>query len=87
MFPTLRALNIASMEKYEDKERRLEISSFEMGKDYIWVGYSTGRVYEFTYTSAGSKYVEKMKLLAISGRDLEDFITLHVKSKYARKID
>lgn len=74
------------MEKYGNKNGDSGISGFEIGSNYILIEFSTGSVYEYTYTSAGENNIEAMKRLAISGSGLNGFINTYVKFRYSRKI-
>ncbi|MCX8522734.1 hypothetical protein OF897_02215 [Chryseobacterium formosus] len=74
------------MEKYGNKNGDSGISGFEIGSNYILIEFSTGSVYEYTYTSAGESNIEAMKRLAISGSGLNGFINTYVKFRYSRKI-
>lgn len=58
---------------------------YETGLDYIRVQFSTGAVYLYTYTSAGEKNIEYMKILANKGDGLNAFINTTVRRGYAKK--
>ena len=74
------------MEQYANKNNDSGISSYQIGNDYIWVGFKQGGVYEYTHASAGAANVEKMTSLARSGSGLNSFINTYVKNRYFRKI-
>jgi hypothetical protein len=74
------------MERYANKSGDSGVSAYQIGTNYIWVQFTSGHVYEYTYASAGSGNIETMKSLARAGRGLCSFIQLHVKYKYSRKI-
>lgn len=74
------------MEKYGNKNGDSGISGYQIGAEYIWVEFSTGSIYEYTYSSAGQNSIETMKSLAIAGIGLNGFINSYVKFKYSRKI-
>ncbi|MFT3918148.1 hypothetical protein [Cloacibacterium sp.] len=74
------------MKKYGNTNGDSGVSGYQIGSNYIWVEFSTGSVYEYTYSSAGVSNVETMKQLAESGSGLNGFINSHVKFKYSRKI-
>ena len=61
------------------------VFAYECGDEYIRVKFSDGAVYLYTYESAGSSNIEKMKLLAEAGHGLNSFINRIVRKKYARK--
>lgn len=75
------------MEKYGNKNGDSGISGFEIGSNFIQVEFSTGSIYEYTYSSAGENNIETMKNLAKSGSGLNSFINTYVKFKYLRKIN
>jgi len=37
------------MEKYANRGGDSGVSTYEIGRDYIWVGFSKGGIYEYTY--------------------------------------
>jgi len=74
------------METYADKNGNSGISSYKLGTDYIWVRFTSGVTYEYTYSSAGSSSIEIMKSLAISGSGLNSYIMKYVKKSYSRII-
>lgn len=74
------------MEKYGNNNGDSGISGFEIGNNFIHVEFSTGSIYEYTYSSAGENNIKTMINLARSGSGLNSFINTHVKNKYSRKI-
>lgn len=60
---------------------------YEYGSDWIEVEFERGaaRIYRYTYLSAGSTHVEKMKSLADAGEGLNAYINGHVSKLYASK--
>lgn len=62
------------------------ISSYKIGVDRIIVTFTSGAVYEYTNSSAGSNQIEIMKSLAINGQGLNGYINSNVKYNYSRKI-
>lgn len=75
------------MEIYSNKNGDSGVSGYQIGSDFIWVQFSSGSIYEYTYLSAGSSNIEKMKDLAQAGSGLNGFINSYVKNKYSRKIN
>ena len=73
------------MERYENIDGDSGVAGYESGADYIRVQFSDGSVYLYTYTSAGSLAIERMKALAAAGRGLNAFINTNAKKSYARK--
>jgi len=74
------------MERYANKNGDSAVSTYEIGINYIYIGFKSGSTYEYTYASAGPVNIEKMKALARAGRGLNTFITKYVNNKYAQKI-
>ncbi len=73
------------MVRYANLNGDSGVSSYQIGTDYIWVGFiKTTDVYEYTYESAGEANVEMMKILAINGRGLCSFIQRNVRKSYSR---
>ena len=60
------------------------VAAYECGSDYIRVRFSTGKVYLYTYQSAGSSNIEQMKRLAQSGSGLNSFIKRVTNKMYVR---
>lgn len=73
------------MERYTDVDGDSGITAYEIGIDYVRVQFSTGAVYVYTYTSAGSSNIEQMKRLATTGDGLNSFIIRNVRKSYAKK--
>ncbi len=74
------------MERYANTNGTSGVSSYEIGTDYIWVEFTTGSIYEYTYASAGRNHIENMKTLAQSGSGLNSYIMKYVKKNYSRII-
>jgi len=61
------------------------VVAYEIGPDFIRGQFSDGAIYLYTYTSAGSNNIERMKQLARHGQGLNSFINTTVRKAYARK--
>ncbi len=72
------------MKKYLDLNKDSGIESYEISSDRISVKFKGSSVYVYSYQSAGSDNIEKMKKLAQLGDGLNSFINLHVKYKYVK---
>lgn len=73
------------MESYRNSGGDSGVSEYEIGSDYIKIKFSgTARIYTYSYRSAGSNHVEKMKNLARSGSGLNGYVNTYVKFKYVR---
>lgn len=74
------------MESYANHSGNSGVSTYEIGSNYIWVGFNSGSIYEYTYSSAGTSNIENMKSLARSGSGLNSYIMRYVKKNYSRII-
>lgn len=73
------------MERYKDVNNDSSILQFEIGNDYIIVGFKDGKFYKYTNMSAGSYNIEQMKQLAYQGDGLNTFIMENVRKNYESK--
>ena len=60
------------------------VMAYEIGTDHISVQFIDGKIYVYSYASAGKKNVERMKRLALRGHGLSTFISKTVRDKYER---
>jgi hypothetical protein len=72
----------AIMKKYLGKSGNSGVMGYETAEDRITVQFRNSNVYTYTYRSAGKRHVEKMKLLALSGKGLSGYISQYVREKY-----
>lgn len=73
------------MEKYKDINNDSGVEGYIIGINYLDVKFSgTGRIYRYSYESAGKDNVEHMKLLAKTGDGLNAFINTKVRTKYEK---
>lgn len=71
------------MEHYRNVNRNSNVSTYEIGQDYIAVKfYKTERIYRYSYTKAGRENVEYMKQLALAGHGLNSFIRRFANKLY-----
>jgi len=65
------------MEPYKDIDGDSGVYAYEIGVDFIRVQFEDGGVYLYTYASAGSQNIERMKNLARTGtqRTLTGLVT------------
>lgn len=73
------------MERYSDFDRDSGVVAYEAGPDFIRVRFSTGAIYLYTYSSAGSHHIEQMKSLATRGDGLNAYINDYASKLYERK--
>ena len=74
------------MERYKNLGVNSGVSAYEIGAESITVQFSSGAVYLYTYKSAGSSNIEKMKSLAVAGKGLNSYINRYVKKYYESKL-
>ena len=72
------------MQPYLNLSGNSPIVSYEIEPTRIRVMFKGGRVYSYSYTSAGADKVEQMKRLAISGTGLSAFITRNARFNYEK---
>lgn len=71
------------MQPYQNSSGSSNIDSYEIGDNYVRVGFSNGDVYVYTNDSAGEEVVNQMKSIAQSGNGLNGFINKYAKDGYA----
>lgn len=74
------------MERYLNTNGNSGVAGYKIWSNYIWVEFTTGSIYEYTYTSAGRDHIENMKSHAISGSGLNSYIMKYVRKNYSRII-
>jgi hypothetical protein len=62
------------------------IDAYDYGKDWIWVQFKNGMVYEYTSAAAGAQNIEAMKSRALLGNGLMAFIDTHAETLHARRL-
>ncbi|WP_081774989.1 hypothetical protein [Methylobacillus glycogenes] len=62
------------MEAYRDVNGDSGISAYQIGDEGILVRFTSGATYIYTYGSAGSAHIERMKILARAGNGLNAYI-------------
>lgn len=62
------------MQPYNDIDNDSNIEAFEIGDDSISVRFFDGRIYVYTYQSAGASHIEEMKRLAHAHDGLNAYI-------------
>lgn len=72
------------MQVYTDVDGDSGVAEYETGGDFIRVKFKTGATYLYTYASAGSHNIERMKALAASGDGLNAFININ-RPAFVRK--
>lgn len=72
------------MKAYGNMNGNSSVVAYEIGQSCIDVQFSNGKVYRYSYASAGKENVEQMKILADLGYGLNQFIIRYVRDKYVR---
>ena len=74
------------MEVYGNLGKGSSIRYYDIGEDWIIVGFKGNVNYEYNYFKSGVSHVESMKLLALKGKGLNSYIKKYVKNSYSKKI-
>ncbi len=69
---------------YKNLGGNSNIYAFFIGDDYIDVQFNGGKIYKYSYYSAGKDKVEQMKKLALQGQGLNSFIMRKARNDYER---
>lgn len=69
---------------YKNLGGNSNIYAFSIGDDYINVQFNGGRIYKYSYRSAGIDKVEQMKKLAVQGQGLNSYIMRKARYNYER---
>ena len=72
------------MQPYLNLRGNSPVVSYEIEPTRIRVMFKGGRVYSYSYASAGADKVEQMKSLACSGTGLSAFITRYARFDYEK---
>lgn len=72
------------MDFYKNLNGTSVISRYQIASTSVLVEFKGGKVYEYSYESAGSANIEKMKILALAGSGLNSFIMHNVKLLYVK---
>jgi hypothetical protein len=76
------------MEQYKHNNSGTSgVEFYEIENNDIIVQFVDGRIYRYTYASAGKENIENMKQLAIAGVGLTTYINKYVKEKYESKLE
>ncbi len=69
---------------YKNLGGNSNIHAFSIGIDFVDVQFNGGKIYRYSYYSAGKEKVEKMKRLAMQGQGLNSYIMRYAKYDYER---
>jgi hypothetical protein len=63
------------------------VTRYAVGADYVAVEFGGPAVYIYDSTEPGREHVDRMRELALAGRGLGAYISIHVKKRYARRLN
>ena len=72
------------MNVYKNLNGNSGISRYQISQTSILVEFRGGKVYTYSYESAGSANIEQMKIHALAGSGLNSFIMHNVKLLYVK---
>jgi hypothetical protein len=75
------------MHRYRNTSGESGVIAYDIDKDSITIQFSGGERYLYTERSAGAENIAKMQELAREGRGLSTFVSQHIRSRYARKLN
>ena len=70
------------LQRYQNNGGNSNVIAFQIEDDYIDVQFGGGKVYRYSYNSAGKSKVEEMKKLALSGSGLNSYIMRNARLDY-----
>lgn len=70
------------MQSYKNKGGNSNVIAYTIGDEYIDVQFGTGKVYRYSYKSAGVAKVEQMKVLAAQGYGLNSYIMRYARQDF-----
>jgi hypothetical protein len=74
------------MKRYGNLSGNSGVLAYEFGSDWIEIKFLDGRIYLYTYESAGQWHVASMKRLAEAGKGLSGYVSQNLHDKgYASK--
>ena len=75
------------MHRYRNTSRESGVAAYDIDTDSITIQFTGGDRYLYTERSAGAENIAKMQELAREGRGLSTFISQHIRSRYAHKLN
>ena len=61
------------------------IRKYDIGQDWIRLQFQSPTIYVYDYQRPGKDHVDRMKVLALSGRGLDTYVSQDVRGAYSRK--
>lgn len=74
------------MKRYKDITGHSGVTAYSILPTAISVEFNHDAVYRYTHASAGQAVIEKMKQLAVSGKDLSTYISQYVRDKFETQL-
>lgn len=75
------------MEPYGNGDHVSGVAAFSAGRSHIDVRFRNGSVYRYTAASVGRDNLDRMVRLARAGQGLSTFISQHVATRYAARLE
>lgn len=75
------------MHRYRNTSGESGVVAYDIGKDSITIQFTGGDRYLYTERSAGADNIARMQELAREGRGLSTFVSQHIRSRYAKKLN
>jgi len=75
------------MHRYRNTSGESGVVAYDIGKDSITIQFNGGDRYLYTERSAGAENIARMQELAREGRGLSTFVSQHIRSRYAKKLN
>ena len=75
------------MHRYRNNSGESGVVAYDIDSDSITIQFTGGERYLYTERSAGAENIAKMQELAREGRGLSTFVSQHIRSRYARKLN
>ncbi len=72
------------MNNYKNLSGGSGITQYQIEQTEIAIEFKGGKVYRWSYESAGRSNIEQMKAYAVAGSGLNSFIMKNVKSLYVK---
>lgn len=73
------------MQRYKNLGGNSNVAGYSISDNYIDVQFRDGKIYRYSYQSAGMVKVEEMKRLALQGFGLNSYIMRKAKMDYEHK--
>ncbi len=75
------------MHRYRNTSGESGVVAYDLDTDSITIQFTGGDRYLYTERSAGAENIARMQELAREGRGLSTFVSQHIRSRYARKLN